>query len=579
MLILINLISVCLAKLSIISPDNLTDTTIPYMINTFSNPHLYPAYGILVFLNISSSCKLSQDQKSLLNITTIPVIQGVDLYGCLYSDISYESENSGSPGSIIVSDNAEFYDNFYNKDLVVKENNEYFSLFSFCIIITSETLKIFDDYLDKQIWAIYSYAEIKQTEFPSVKYYMASDFDYDNDFFQNLIYISNLFDIWRNELQFIFTYLDYDSFDYDVADNCYINSDSSAYCLPPSFNSTGIDRVLNSILLLNAYDRFSNSDVYGYISYYLELINKCYYNRSAKCHEEVLMNYGIEPNYDDSVLKGGFLENEIFARASINEVYIYDFYYMSDLYVLSGTADFISSINCDAGCSTMNITNNICEKNCNTEKCAFDSLQCLKEDLCYTFIIGDGNCNSLCNNDTDCYQNIVTNDSDNDDDKTLLIEILVPILGFFLIAGIIVGVIIVCVMKKRKKEEKKEKIENPKVLENLSTSNPQLLASSAKGLEYGIEILANDENLDPLNNNNIGVYTKFRKDLIYTGDAVCRIDIMAIEEGQDVMIFENQCKHIFHANCIKKWSFENNSEECPNCQIERKKSMQFGNKI
>ncbi|OMJ67019.1 hypothetical protein SteCoe_35936 [Stentor coeruleus] len=568
MLAILTIVSLCLAKVSIVSPDELADESIPYIITTFSNIRLYPIYGKLEFIRIDSSCEFSSKQKSLMKQTVIPVVLNVDSFGCSYDVVSLASEKNGSPGTIIVSDSTSYYKNFYSYDLVMKNPEEYvFSANSVCIIITSKTLKVFDNYLDKQIWITYSYTEFFVTKFPSTTFYMSSNFDYDYQFYKFFYEVVFERYVFKNELKFTFTYIDYDYFKYPTEENCYYSAGSDVYyCLPPSNNSTGIEMVLNSILSLNAYSTFYNKDANLFFEYMKKLMTKCINNRSVKCHEEVLLDYNIEPNYDDSVITQGFKDDEILARAAINEIYIYDFKYISDLYIFCSNYETVIGSMYTDGCTYKNLTDNSCKAECNNAKCAYDFLTCLKIDECYSFIIDDGNCNRLCPGESDCHES--------DNQNLLLVKILVPIFGFILIAGIVAGIIAIYVIKRRRKEAKNEEIEKENV------TKPTIINNGLKNQECEKVPLAVVD-YDIKNSRKIGKFTfiTFRPNLIYTGDPLCTIDAMAIEDGQEIALL-NECQHIYHAQCIKRWlTDKNTNEKCLNCNSNREKHRQVDNQI
>ncbi|OMJ69051.1 hypothetical protein SteCoe_33332 [Stentor coeruleus] len=540
MLTFLSLLPLCLSKLSIVSPDILANSSIPYIITTFSNAHLYPIYGKFVFIEIDSSCDFSSDQKSLLNKTTIPIVSKVDNNNCSFIIISNIVEQTGSPGVIIVSDNISYYYNNKNGDFVNDNKDDlYHSYYTFavCLIISSETFKIFEDYIQEQIWAIYVYSEYKMTKYPSFKFYMASDYDKDSDYIYNTKEVTFEYGMKKSNFEIIFSYIEQGNM---LDENCLNSTDNALYCLPPSEYSTGRERILNTILSLNAFNIFEDNEIYNFFAYMMDLYYKCYYDRSVYCHELILAGFGITPNYNDSVLLSqGKIDSVIFPQISINDVYLYNPKYIWDLYILSSNDPYIASYECDAGCTVMNLFENACNPNCNTERCSYNFLNCLKQNSCYTFILGDGNCNSLCQNDPDC---MTENSSNNRNDKILLIEILVPILGFFLIA-IILAVVIIIAYRKNKIGKKKEKLE-----------------------------LANDLSISKLKNKDINLkFTTFSTNLVYSGDLVCTLDLMAIHEGQDIAIFQNQCKHMFHSGCMARWLSEHViANECPTCNIMNK---------
>lgn len=63
---------------------------------------------------------------------------------------------------------------------------------------------------------------------------------------------------------------------------------------------------------------------------------------------------------------------------------------------------------------------------------------------------------------------------------------------------------------------------------------------------------------------------KFYKDIEVLGDLCCVIDLVAINEGDFVVI--TPCKHIYHPKCLAQWldNILNPQKSCPNCKSSLK---------
>lgn len=129
-----------------------------------------------------------------------------------------------------------------------------------------------------------------------------------------------------------------------------------------------------------------------------------------------------------------------------------------------------------------------------------------------------------------------------------------------------------------KKRRNKDDYENPA---NINIPNPEGTDKALNPPVYENFPPANPDNVIPeiVGLNNSITFITFRPNLIYNGDTLCHIDLLAIEDGQEIALF-NACKHIYHTKCIRDWhSKRNNNEECFNCNARNNNPHQNGNQI
>ena len=90
------LLKVCFGGLSIVSPDNLANSKVPFSVASFGNPSVFEIYGRLRFVNVTN-CNLNQQ------FMNTDFIVAFSVSSCYFSDIALSVQNSGA-GAVIFDD-------------------------------------------------------------------------------------------------------------------------------------------------------------------------------------------------------------------------------------------------------------------------------------------------------------------------------------------------------------------------------------------------------------------------------------------------------------------------------------------
>ncbi|OMJ81746.1 hypothetical protein SteCoe_17741 [Stentor coeruleus] len=557
------------STLKVISPDELSHLDISYILSSYSNPNLQPTYGRLVFVDVLSNCKLSST--SSLGPETIAVLYAEESYNCDISMLGYNAEQAGCFGSLIIYSSLNRNDVFSN----LYATNEIYrplqsqKLITFSLLIDENTGSVLKSYEKNQIWVTYKYSDIKISDYPFIKYYMTSDFNQDKAYIDKIYdIVSNYAEIWVQELSLYSLFEEYyilygNDVNYDEAD-CYTALSTLKYCLPPSGNISGKLKLINTLLILNVYESLSYSDILIFLDYLQTLYTTCVDTYNLACHEEILSAKNLTIDYSENPFKKGYSSFDMLQSISVNEVYIYSPEYFEQLYIMSSRslADFKK---CYLTCDLVNVTDGICSEGCNNTECGFDNLDCLRTQGCFSFMIGDGNCNKECVDDPDCGE-LKDNKKD---DSFFIAVILVPICGLIIIILIIILIIAIVKYKKIKRK-------------NLASLNSSSIDYQVKPLSSEVKAIPCFDNFN-MNVHPIiqyppiyafsdckpNVYSKLKiaySSSAYSEKRSCSLDEKFFVDGESVIIAGENCEHIYHSKCYKKWSKDNqNSQGCPKC--------------
>lgn len=412
-------LSCTLAKLRILTPDSISNLKPIYALAAYSNTNLLPIYGRFILIDIEPSCMIPKIEN--IGPQTIVVLYNAEKFECDFSTLGQIVEKAGSSASLISVNENTISKSFYNlyTDQFIYRPHQSYRLNSPSLLIDENFGQALKNHSDSQIWGTYVHDEIKRTNYPVVKYFMSSDFNIDKIYIEKLSKISNfLGEIWMQELSFYFL----SRFDINVEENCYTDRDKMLYCLEETGHITGKIKILNTILILNVFNSLSYS-AGVFFMYLQDLYAQCSIDYSLFCHEGILEKYKLPINYADNVLKRSYSGYEIINSVSVNEVYIYSPDKLEELYILSSTLASWNN-NCSDSCTYYNINDDKCQIGCNTSECGYDNLVCLETQKCYSFMIGDGNCNDACAEDEDCV------DKGDRMMGRILMVVLVPIMGF-----------------------------------------------------------------------------------------------------------------------------------------------------
>ncbi|OMJ77800.1 hypothetical protein SteCoe_22550 [Stentor coeruleus] len=556
---LVLFLSCTLAKLRILAPDSISNLNPFYALASYSNPNLLPIYGRFILIDIEPSCIVPKISE--LGPETIAVLYNAEKYECDFSTLGQIIERAGSFGSLILVNEGTILKSFYNlyTDQYLYIPHQSYKLNTPSLLVDENFGKVLKNHTNSQIWGTYVYDEIKRTNYPSIKYFMSSDFNIDKMFIEKLFDINNILsEIWMQELSFFFL----SKFDINQ-DNCYTASDKTIYCTEATGHITGKIKILNTILILNAFNSLIYSGTNTFFRYLLDLYSKCSIDYSPFCHQNVLNSYELQANYTDNVLKHSYSIYEIINSISVNEVYIYSPDKLVELYLISSTLASWSN-NCSSSCTYYNITDDKCQVGCNTSQCGYDNLACLENGKCYSFMIGDGICDDACPDDVDCQ------DKNERIMGRIFLMVLIPVLGFVII---ILSVCLIVILCKRKRAYSPPQAPDVSSLEISEKPDADKFPANFEYEKVDIEINSikkNTKKYTPvdLEPKPIIDFVTFSNTLAFTGEPICRLDNKYFIEGENVFIMQDGCKHIFHTKCYNKWISENKgSHKCPNCPV------------
>ena len=410
MLFFFELLKVCLGGLSIVSPDKLANSNVSISLAAFGNPSVFEIYGRLRFVNLTN-CNLNQQ---FMNTDLIIVF---NIVHCFYSDIALSVQNSGA-GAVIFADPDWYSDTLYlPKDL---DSGNHINIL--VIGISDKQAYKYLEYENIQIWATYI-IDLSGVSSPPIYYFLVNDNVIDKNFFNNLQQLNNMSPIPIDQLTLIIQYYP------NTASNP-LDCIFSQYCMNSSNNVSGQDLLKNSIGIVN-YLNFlqqSSSDLSNFLTFVLDIYTTCSLNYSNPCVASVFSTYNVQMNISSIILN-------VFGSSTVPPIYPY--YQISNfvLYWINNLQTTYCWISLDSSsacppCSPLchyNTlrANNDCN-NCNTSSCGYSNLECLKKDNCYSFMIGDGNCNANCIDDPDCIKTAQGNKGSN---TTLIIIIVATVVG------------------------------------------------------------------------------------------------------------------------------------------------------
>lgn len=156
---------------------------------------------------------------------------------------------------------------------------------------------------------------------------------------------------------------------------------------------------------------------------------------TTECMIESLIKFNVEPNLDYNILYLRARKSNYYKYFySINGVNLYNpgsmiaAYSAGSHYFADESKGYLDE--CNDGCYYKYLYDSTCTKSCNTTSCSYGNLQCLQENNCFGFMLGDGYCNSVCPSDPDCQSE---ESNDNGGYYFLLIIIIIPIIGIILL--------------------------------------------------------------------------------------------------------------------------------------------------
>ena len=401
----------CSGTLNIVSPDDLSQEVSDYAVASFGNPGLYPIFGRIVPIT-AYDCTFYQPLESnsiaLVTLSTTSV--------CYYSDLALSVQNSGGVAFIYISF-SEYIDFF----MVPISTTEGAKIQILSLAIQNSLGQALLSHSNEEIWVAYSYGVVRSS-LPVINYYLTSNYSLDQTFFTALQQLNTDIPLLRSEFQLGFINDVYSTI--NLTTDCVNN-----YCVPTENSVTGSQKLNNSIIILNYYNSLTaDNSVTTLTTFLLDLYSTCSTDYSTDCLTSVLNRYQIASNESAAILDGLSLsDSSEYAYFYINNIFYVNLQVFESAFCLSAENPNLNCPSCSGSCTYSDLYDPRCLDGCNTTSCGYDLLMCLEVSRnCYTFMIGDGNCNQACANDTDC---VVSDGGDGRMDKMRLAVILIVVLG------------------------------------------------------------------------------------------------------------------------------------------------------
>ena len=390
-MLLILLFRFCFGSLFIYSPDELKGPISNLTIFGFGNPSFYDTVGKLVFLDLTS-CSVT----SPLDTYSIAVITLPSNSSCLYSEIVLSVQNNGGIGSIIVVSPNDHDQSFIPSTELLDEEISILAL-----AIGSELGEKLQKYSNEEIWVSYNY-DVSIKEEPVITYYLTSDIHTDEKFFSKLQDLNDRISLSPDKFRIGFSYVMPSDPRVDKSKDCL---DSTIFCLPPNAVATGSQRLESAVISLNYFSSLKDSEAVSKIISYFQFLDRfCSADYSHTCHQLLISSHGGSSNTSREVLDyvpvltGDYFF--IIFTIGLNTFYWEQF--LEEEYCFSSTLPYSGCPKCSDECPFTDLSETECIAVCNTSACGYGNMKCLESNECFTFMLGDGNCNSQCTNDPDC---------------------------------------------------------------------------------------------------------------------------------------------------------------------------------
>ena len=400
-------ITACLGGLSIVSPDEIQQEIISYATASFGNPGYYPIFGELMLIT-ATSCSFAIP----LGSYSIGLVYLNSTSPCSYSALALNIQNSGGIGVIFVLE-----DENLNYSLPPANDIEGMAVQILVLGIPLSLGEVILSQSDKQIWITYSYGVVPSNNVV-IEYYLTSNYSLDQRFFTALEKLNSDITLARSELQIGFINEIYALA--NTSTDCI-----SYYCVSSSGAVTGAQKLNNSIVIMNYYNALTDGNsVIDAINLLLDLYSSCQNDYSTKCLYSTFTRHQATPDTSTEVLSGlSITDNSSDIYFEISNVLFTNLQGLESAFCLSSENPNPNCLACSESCPYNALDQKICSDGCNTTNCGYDFLLCLEISInCYSFMLGDNNCNRACANDPDC------RGTDHSIDKMTLITIIVPVI-------------------------------------------------------------------------------------------------------------------------------------------------------
>lgn len=508
------LIKITLATITVHSPDNYNYDFSNDQIVNYGKPSMTPIYGItkVIYLN-----ECTYNEKVLENDALFIFFYN-PYCNCVVSDLIESLYQTGSKFILIYNSTYSCEENYFRKALSINKYSDS-DYDDFTIILTSRYW--FSYY---SVFSVtYKYDDYIKSDIPFVELILNGNRDQDKYIVKSLIKLIKDYNIGYENLKIQIGYSKLANSNYK---DC-IYHKYKFYCAYELTNSTGefiIANLLASLTFYQSLPKNINSILY-FLEHLLYMYEKCGDNYDINCNINEIIDSGGGNHTNEELLLTALLLDYPFSQIIINE--------MSFPWHKSFESGYCASFNnppsrcpkCSKECLYDIQSLDKCYIECNTSSCGYSNLYCLisGEQNCYNFMLGDGYCNEMCFNESDCQNsNYFSNGNIVDNSKEIiLLAVLVPC-GVCWCGTSLILFIYICKRNRREKQEKNKSVQ--KQFKNAAKENC------------------------------------FK-------ESTCILDLKEIEEHELSVL--TPCNHLFHRECLKEWlenEVDNQEQICPVCK-------------
>lgn len=371
------LLSFVYAELRVHSPDGLSKLNFNIQISTIGNPCLYPTYGKLLK---SHNCQI--DFKLQYDDIVVATNVSEEFVGNCVEVV----EKMGGRGVVIVQDRLEMI----KEEVVVGRMK---------VFVLGIEEKVYKKYLEgaNDVWVSYRY-NLLQSSYPFTEVKFSGNFSKDLELVENFRRFDRRMHVLWDNVRFL---LVIDEIDSSLSPGCVTTPSDSLYCKKGNSLINGRQILENYSIILSVYKHHSNKNISDFfLNFLTEVFLYCDYN--TNCTLNYALSYIVNFKTNSEILDLYTTNEKSQGLIAFNSINIVWPYYLETAFCLSFYDPPQNCQKCSQGCLFSDLQSENCSIWCDNQDCGYSNLICLQKNGCFNFMLNDGNCNSLCENDPDC---------------------------------------------------------------------------------------------------------------------------------------------------------------------------------